>query len=89
MLLQVALHARVELCKARGSGERRAPPAGRAGALTVGVAVLLAAEEAQVRDGRRAQEVPEVPEGDSGAVYVAGLQFLHGRYHCHRNSALV
>lgn len=57
--------------------------------LTVGIAFLLAAQEAEVGDGGRVQEVAQVPQHHPGAVDVAGFEFLHRSYHGHWDFALI
>lgn len=52
--------------------------------LTVRVAVLLAAEKAQIRDGGRVDKVAQIAEDDARAADVARLELLHRLDHCQR-----
>lgn len=56
---------------------------------TVRVAVLRAAQEAQVRNGRGVEEVLEAAQHHSGAVDVARLQLPHGLDHGQRYLFLI
>jgi len=56
---------------------------------TVRVAVLRAAQEAQVRDGRGVEEVLQAAQHHAGAVDVARLQFPHRLDHGQRNLVLI